>query len=354
MTSKKSITVNLRGNYPIFKKTKSGLIELESAESGKRYALTTNIQDGTTYYLQYSEEEEAEANRQFMEWQAGAEERANKEQQIALEAKKFEQSLKYEQKIVAFLDVLGWREIVKLSTSSQNDIIKMLGKTLAIFKSTENFYNSLKGMLPNNHGWPGNPVVTQFSDSIVISVSDDQHGQSALINALYLLTSNLIQYGFLIRGAIVRGGIYHNDGIIFGQGLIDAYELEKKSCFPRIILSEELANEWSGREQLDGSLPWRNGSDGYSFFNFIPPFMGSPFFKTDESSELWCVRLNEIRKLILYNAEDKILKDEVFAKYQWLAEYFDAVCDEYPQCGVAKVLQEALNLRRSNSSNLKH
>ena len=70
----------------------------------------------------------------------------------------------------------------------------------------------------------GNPVLTQFSDSLVISVDDDRYGRDALQNALYSLTSNLIDYGFLLRGGVTRGELFHDVGLVFGPALIEAYE----------------------------------------------------------------------------------------------------------------------------------
>ena len=108
-----------------------------------------------------------------------------------------------------------------------------------------------------------------------------------------------------------------------------------------MILSEELSSEWGGRE-TSGAFPWTPSRDGYLFFNFLPPFMGNPFF-TDQ--QLWQNRLGPIRDLILGKAKDATCSEEVFAKYLWLAGYFDKVCDEQPNCGIEKVLQLAMQSR---------
>ena len=221
-------------------------------------------------------------------------------------------------------------------------LVKLLGKTLAQLHGVASHFNSLGKLLPEKQKWPGNPVLTQFSDSLVISVDDDTHGREALQNALFILTSNLIGFGFLLRGGVTRGELFHDSGLVFGPALIDAYKLESKvASTPRVILSNELSAEWSGRE-TSGAFPWIPSDDGHLFFNFLPPFMGNPFF-TDQ--KLWQSRLLPIRELILHKAQDATCPEDVFSKYIWLAAYFDKVCDGYPNCGLAGVSQLAMRIR---------
>ncbi len=110
----------------------------------------------------------------------------------------------------------------------------------------------------------------------MISVDDDRLGRDALNNALFVLTSTLIESGFLLRGGVARGNLFHEGSLVFGPGFIDAYELEGKTAStPRVMLSKELSTEWGGVE-TSGAEPWIPSPDGYLFFNFLPPFMGNP------------------------------------------------------------------------------
>lgn len=213
---------------------------------------------------------------------------------------------------------------------------------MARLQGIAKFTNSLQGLLPDKQKWSGNAVMTQFSDSLVISVEDDRHGRDALNNALFVLTSSLIEFGFLFRGGVAKGDLFHDGSLVFGPAFIDAYELESKTAStPRVILSKELSAEWDGVE-TSGAEPWIPSTDGYLFFNFLPPFMGNPIFT---NGQLWQSRLGPIRGLILKIARDKNCSEAVFAKYVWLASYFDSVCEKYPCCGVEKVLEEAMRLR---------
>jgi len=56
--------------------------------------------------------------------------------------------------------------------------------------------------------------------------------------AIHLLISN----GFLCRGSIKYGNMYHKDTTLFGQAYIDAYLAEKNEKLPIIKFSKELFN----------------------------------------------------------------------------------------------------------------
>ncbi|MCZ8293272.1 MAG: hypothetical protein O9312_07130 [Hylemonella sp.] len=334
-----SVTVDLAGEYPLYKREGEKLVRLEAPDPTHRYSLTTNVQTGETYYIEFTDEEEAQANALKAEWDIRAPEREAEAKRQADEVARFEDSLRYETRIVAFLDILGWKSAIGHGGS---DLVKALGKTLAQLQWVANHFNSLSGLLPKDMRWPGNPVMTQFSDSLVISVEDSNQGKEVLQTALLVLTSNLIDPGYLLRGGVTRGEIFHDGNLVFGPGLIQAYDLESKfASTPRVILSRELSVEWEGRD-TSGALPWAPSPDGYLFFNFLPPYMGNPFF-TDP--QLWQKRLSPVRDLILKKARETGCPEDVFAKYVWLAGYFDRVCDEQPQCGVEKVLQLAMKTR---------
>lgn len=342
MDSPLGISVNLAGEYPVYKRDGNKLVRLESGNPARRYRLIANAQTGETYYLEFTDQEEAQADLQKAEWEAGAPAREVEEQRRADEARKFVDALQYKTRVVAFLDILGWREAVFSKGKSGADVVKMLGHTLAQLQGMKSFIDSLGQLLPEDQKWPGDPVMTQFSDCVMISVANDSHGRHALEETLYTLTSNLIQFGFLLRGGVTRGDVFHERGLVFGPALIEAHELESKSAFtPRIILSKELSGEWGGRE-MSGGFPWLPSGDGHLFFNFLPPFMGNPFF-TDQ--KLWQSRLAPIRELILRKAADQNCTEEVFSKYTWLASYFDKICDEYPNFGLERVAQQATRIR---------
>lgn len=339
MNVPQSITVNLAGEYPIFKRDGDKLIRLPVRNAGRRYSLTSNVQTGETYYLEYTDQEEAQADLQKAEWEAGAHKREIEEQRQADEARQFEEALRYQNRVVAFLDILGWKKAV---LSEGDHVVSMLGKTLAQLQGVTSHFSSLRKLLPEDQKWPGDPVMTQFSDCLVFSAESNLHGREALQRALFILTSNLLQFGFLLRGGVTRGHLFHDSGLVYGPALIEAYELESKvASAPRVILSKELSLEWGGRE-ITGGYPWIPSDDGHLFFNFLSPFMGNLFF-TDQ--KLWQNRLTPIRELIIGKASDPTCPEDVYAKYEWLASYFDRVCDECPEIDLERVAEIASHIR---------
>ena len=61
-------------------------------------------------------------------------------------------------------------------------------------------------------------IVTQFSDSIIISFESDKNATLLiLIRTVKELIINLVNKGILCRGAISYGKLIHNENIIFGE-----------------------------------------------------------------------------------------------------------------------------------------
>jgi len=61
------------------------------------------------------------------------------------------------------------------------------------------------------------------------------------INMAYFLTNSLIDYGFIIRGAITIGDLYHDERIVFGPALNQAYEIESTIAnYPRVIVDKRI------------------------------------------------------------------------------------------------------------------
>ncbi len=82
----------------------------------------------------------------------------------------------------------------------------------------------------------------QFSDSIIISMPrrhDLDVGR--MIKLVAEFQSSMLFSGFLIRGGITAGPMFHEGRIAFGPALNRAYELESKIAnFPRVVIDPSL------------------------------------------------------------------------------------------------------------------
>jgi len=145
----------------------------------------------------------------------------------------------YEPRLVAFLDVLGWKNFVDRSVADPNLIDNML--------------SALKHVPPNDaYGSPKygtddigfTPPLTQFSDSIVLTcpLTIDQFTLAhvyqffSYVRGIALL---MLASGFPVRGGVTDGLIYHQGVHVFGPALNVAVELEKTSAvYPRVVMQK--------------------------------------------------------------------------------------------------------------------
>ncbi len=135
--------------------------------------------------------------------------------------------MKYKEKIVAFIDILGFKRLIN-DESKFDDIGAIL--KLPYFMGQDNIVKmmKLKGVM-----------MTSISDSLVFSIGLKEHGAMNKITKLLSAFTQILlsQYGLLLRGGIAVGKLYHDSDVVYGPGLVKAYELENKfSIYPRIII----------------------------------------------------------------------------------------------------------------------
>jgi hypothetical protein len=71
---------------------------------------------------------------------------------------------------------------------------------------------------------------------------------SQITRLLKAVAAAALRIGFLIRGGATIGKLYHANGVVFGEAMIDAFELEVRTAiYPRIVLSHKITQreEWS-------------------------------------------------------------------------------------------------------------
>ena len=171
----------------------------------------------------------------------------------------------YEPSAVAFIDILGFKNAIKDSSMARDILDALIHVKLRIVEYySDQAREQLQGVLDIE--------LTAFSDSIVISGTESQ----AIIVSFAALEFSqlLIEKGFLCRGAIACGELYHKDGIVFGGGLVKAYKTEtSQAIYPRILLDSrtvELLNE-SKNAPADFEGLMVPDKDGCVFLNLLYP-----------------------------------------------------------------------------------
>ncbi len=138
--------------------------------------------------------------------------------------------IKYEKRIVAFVDILGFKAAVQ--------DVERCSEIGTILKLP---YQLRKGDWPKTIKMTG-VMMTSISDSIIFSIKASERGaMNKIVRGLMAWPTLLLdQYGLMLRGGIAVGDVYHDDEVVFGPGLVKAYELESKAAFyPRILIGEE-------------------------------------------------------------------------------------------------------------------
>ena len=140
----------------------------------------------------------------------------------------------YEQRIVVYADVLGWSDACR--DLSQFPSLQNAANEIA--KYARKFSLSVKRALKTTE----QHTVIQFSffsDNFAVSAPVDDDQVKMIFKIIAFATHELMRVGFLIRGAVTLGGLYHDDtGVIFGPALVEAVDMEKKTGYPRLICSD--------------------------------------------------------------------------------------------------------------------
>ncbi len=142
---------------------------------------------------------------------------------------------KYRECYVAFLDILGFKNIVY--NYDAEDIYNIFQKIEdAELKQAVKFEDSSKNI-------PLEDVKKYImSDSIILYIeSSKKRALEAIIKQCLLLARQLFKHKkpILLRGAITKGKFLRKGSVVFGPALSDSYLLQEySSIYPRIIIKE--------------------------------------------------------------------------------------------------------------------
>lgn len=146
----------------------------------------------------------------------------------------------YTDSYIAFLDILGFKQMVGMSECQS---------IFDIFSVFKNHMRSIEIWLDKENGQYVDCTKVRMkvmSDSICFFVdASDLKNLLALIAVCQNLQCVLLDRAEpkLLRGAIVRGNIFQRDDIIFGPGLIKAYQKEENETYPRVVLDSSVLQD---------------------------------------------------------------------------------------------------------------
>ncbi|WP_342509764.1 hypothetical protein [Sporosarcina sp. FSL K6-2383] len=232
---------------------------------------------------------------------------------------------KYEDRVIVFIDILGFTEHIKLTKNDPAYFNKMK----RVFNYLYDYQkDNLDGVLAQKEI---GKEVTVFSDSIVISYPTKLEGAVFyLLMDVVHLQLDMLAEGVLFRGGFTVGELCHNDSIVFGPAMIEAYELESKvAVYPRVIVSDKVFNTaiQNGVNPPDQELEYilnllNQDFDEQFYVDFL-----SQWQEIDDNSKyfdsLSAIKVVIENAIIAYES-----KPNVQVKYQWLKRYYNSTLDK--------------------------
>lgn len=198
--------------------------------------------------------------------------------------------------IVAFVDILGFSEMVKSDCENKSGSLKF-------FEILKNINLKAKRISGCN--------ITQFSDSVIFSLPLSEKNYLKMIKIISDYQYELLRNSIICRGAMAYGKHYIENEFMFSQALIEAYQLETTEAkYPRIIISSNLREFFETKyKHIPNTIKEK---DGYFFIDYL---------KRENK--------DEIKKILQkYNSNLYKYSLGVREKYYWLFEYWEFIFNE--------------------------
>jgi hypothetical protein len=160
--------------------------------------------------------------------------------------------IQFEERVVAFIDVLGFKDVVENAVQIQEALAQLQTLVDLLESAIPSFDATVNQNVPNDLI----PKHISISDCIILSapINDPAtpyyDGLEVIIMRCIQLTHEFLNLGYLLRGGIELGQVWHEGSNIVGPAYQNAYKLENKAVVPRIILSESATQHW--RANLQG------------------------------------------------------------------------------------------------------
>ncbi|PHR48392.1 hypothetical protein [Cycloclasticus sp.] len=245
--------------------------------------------------------------------------------------------MKYEQRIVAFIDILGFKALLNETTDKKgNDDEKAIDAVVSAYEAIRDIWDLDKksGYLDTKSS--DTKKVSIFSDCLVVSFEINQPSEVffTLLEIKWLIM-RLIARKILCRGAVSLGKFIHTDNYLFGPALVEAYTLESKAAmYPRVILDHTVIEAGAKNSGLDHSFSQEHeyvqslleqDSDGMYYIDYFfkaQSELDDPEYDFPEYIE----NLAEIiRKGLMGSSHHS--KADIRVKYSWMRERYNKMVD---------------------------
>ena len=147
--------------------------------------------------------------------------------------------MEFKEKFVAFVDILGFKQLVK---SAEDNSIISLKELMSLLeelgsKEDEKYYKEYGPRTCPDSKFLQRDIdfkITQISDCVIVSSEISPAGAINIVSHCWGAIISLLSKGIMCRGYITKGKAYHTDEQIIGSGYQNAYFNESNvSAFKR-------------------------------------------------------------------------------------------------------------------------
>lgn len=241
----------------------------------------------------------------------------------------------YENKLVAFVDLLGFKKAVFESESDTN-IKKSVDKAVYSYLKLKTLNDAYIELMKEKGINKGLYDIAFFSDCFVISCKKQSDEQENLyidfFKGLVNMSFKLLSIGFLIRGGVTYGLLYHQNNMIYGPAMNRAYLLESQQAkYPRILVDGFALQEISKDEHIREIMQYISPDqiDGMMFIDYLSQ---KEYFEENDNYYN-CNNERLTYNQLLLQAKDKIemniktFKEQgkVLDKFNWFKDYHNNI-----------------------------
>jgi hypothetical protein len=179
------------------------------------------------------------------------------------------------------------------------------------------------------------PEVTTFSDLVLISYPDKTSDEAPVLDSMWAdivcqdsirilagVAEMALRIGVVIRGGLSFGQLYHENGVAFGEALVDAHRLESEVAGnPRVVISERVLRRIT-HEPLERLGSYLRDYDGLWHLNYFDRLARQAAPDAASAPSQAC-RWKEAH-LATIDREIKSLPCKQAEKWIWFKERFEA------------------------------
>ena len=244
-----------------------------------------------------------------------------------------------------FMDILGFSTEVK-DSAQQNEAVAHFKKIYTAFiessksirgednyslRGDNNGYNIYQIKMFSDSVLLGAPVTFDFSEAI-----DDESLFGYMIREIARFQMQMTLAGWFIRGGWAVGDLFMDDNFVYGNGLIEAYEIEsKQAVYPMVMFSRLMEkvlqrhlSYYASAADSDHYFDVLHTDDNRYFVNYL-----SEIYLDRKHIDTNALELHRTNILKRYNeisespASEK--QRDILGKYEWLIDYHNFFVNSY-------------------------